>query len=832
MTTTVTDQETYLREDAFEETLKYFNGDELATSVFIDKYALKNKQQKLLEKTPDDTHRRLAREFARIEKNYPNPMDEDEIFELFRNFDHIVAQGSPMSAIGNPYQYISAGNCFVLESPYDSYSGILYTDTQQVSLMKRRCGVGFDISNIRPKDVPVQNAAKTTDGIGLFMERYSRTTREVAQKGRRGASLLSCSVEHPEIETFINIKRNLDKVTGCNISVRLRDEFMKAVMEDGEFVQQWPIESKSPSITRRVKAKEIWDQIIDSAWASGEPGVMFWDTMNIYSPAHLYGSVDKAFYNRSTNPCGEVVQGTDSCRLMLLNLFSFVENAFKDNAYFNFEKLAIYAQKAQRLMDDLVDIEIELIQRIIDKVESDPEPEHIKRIEIDMWTEFLRVCKLGRRTGLGVTGLGDALAAMGIHYGNTESIEITESIYRTICLNAYRASCMMAKERGAFGIYDYDLEKDNPYLRRIFDADPEIEKLHKKYGRRNVALLTTAPAGSVSLLTQTTSGIEPVYLLEYKRRKKINSDDKDSRVDFIDNVGDCWQEYIVYHHKFNKWMEVTGKSDVKESPYYKATSNDINWIQSIEMQAAAQKWICHSISKTVNVPNDTPKETIDAIYRHAWKKGCKGLTVYRDGCRTGVLVSDKKTEKPVAKIPKTDAPKRPESLPAEIHHFTSKNIRYYVAVGLYEGEPYEVFTGLNHDKEGDIVIPKYVKEGNIQKIKRGQYRLNHLNKNEEIEEFALTNGHSDDNADALTRAISLSLRHGADISYIVHQLEKTKGDMVSFTKVLGRSLKKYIVDGSKISGEDCPKCAEQGVKNSLIRQDGCCSCSSCGWTKC
>lgn len=808
--------EDYSYEEAFEKSLEYFNGDDLAAKVFLDKYALRNNNQNLLEASPKQMHERLAKEFARIEAKYPNPMSESEIYDLIDNFKYIVPQGSPMTAIGNPYKFQSAGNCFVLESPCDSYAGILYTDQQQAQLMKRRCGVGFDVSNIRPKHMNVRNAARTTDGIAIFMERYSNTCREVAQNGRRGALLQSISVHHPEILTFINIKRDKKKVTGANLSIRLSDEFMKAVDKDTDYELRWPVDSVDPIVSETVRARDIWDAIVDSAWTCGEPGLLFWDNMNQYSPAHLYGKVDSAFYNRSTNPCGEIVMGLDSCRLLLTNLLSFVENPFTDKARFDYKHFSEVVQKAQRLMDDIVDIELELINRIIEKVKRDPEPADVKQIEINMWKTFKDTCAKGRRTGLGVTALGDAIAALGIRYGSEESIKITEKIYKTLAINAYQSSCIMAKERGAFPLYNQNLEENHPFIKRILGSDTALKEMHNKYGRRNIAITTTAPAGSVSVLTQTTSGIEPPYLLSYMRRRKINPDNPNQKADFIDDLGDKWEENQVFHHGLKQWMDITGETDLEKSPYHNATSRDIDWVASVDLQAAAQKWVCHSISKTCNLPSDVSKETVAEVYMQAWKKKCKGFTVYREGCRSGVLIDIE--ESISTKIVKTRAPKRPKELPSDLHFTTVKGEHYFVVVGAIDGkDPYELFVGNN-----GFVSKRGVLKGITVREKRGVYHG-------AFDDIEIRNisSYCSDEEEALTRMVSTALRHGTDVSFIAHQLEKSKGDLSCSSKAIARVLKKYIPDGKEVSGEECQECGGQ-----LTRESGCIICKACGFSKC
>lgn len=807
---------TYTHEEALEASKQYFNGDELAADVFVSKYALKNNNGELVEKTPTDMHKRLSKEFARIESKYPNPLSEETIFGLLDRFKYIVPQGSPMSAIGNDYQIQSASNCFVLDSPLDSYAGILHTDQQQAQIMKRRGGVGFDISNIRPKGMTTQNAARTTDGIGVFMERFSNTCREVAQNGRRGALLLSISVHHPEIKTFINIKRDKKKVTGANISIRVTDEFMQAVKNNKDVQLRWPVDAEKPIISNYVSAKDIWQEMMEAAWNSAEPGVLNWDTATRMTPADIYK--DDGFGSISTNPCGEIILSKwDSCRLMAINLSSFVEHPFTKNATFNFPLMNDVVEKAQRLMDDVVDIEIELIDKILNKIEADPEPADIKQIERELWQSIRKACVSGRRTGLGITALGDTLAMLGEKYGSEQSIKTTEEIFKTLAIASYRSSCIMAGERGAFPVFNAKLEQNHPFLDRIWDAAPDVKKLYNKYGRRNIANTTTAPTGSVSIMTQTTSGIEPAFLLFYSRKKKIIGGDENTRVDFVDLMGDKWQTFDVYHHHFKTWMDISGKTreDHQLSPYFGATSSDVDWKASVKLQATAQKWICHAISKTCNLPNTATCELVSEVYMAAWEQGCKGFTVYRDGCRDGVLTA--KTAENNSLI-KTEALKRPSELQCDVHHIKVKGQEYFVLVGLLNGkEPYEVFAGLNGH------IGKNVKNGRLTKKARGKYHA-YLDDGTEMPSVA---EYIEDSEEAITRMVSTALRHGADIGFVVHQLEKTKGEMMSFSKAMARALKKYVPEGQKVKGEECGECGA-----ALVRESGCVMCKSCGWNKC
>lgn len=820
-----------------ESVVEYFGGDELAADVF-NKYALRDVDGKRLEALPTDTFRRLAGEFARIEAKYPNPMSEDEIFRLLDGFKKVVPQGSPLSGIGNPYQLQSLSNCFVIDQPHDSYGGILFSDQEQVQIMKRRGGVGMDVSNIRPKGQPTTNAARTTDGIGVFMERFSNSTREVAQGGRRGALMLTIDCRHPEIETFIDIKRDLKKVTGANISIRFTDEFMRAVESNTGFCLRWPVEAhpEDAEIVKMVDAKQVWEKFVDAAWASAEPGALFWDTVVNQGVVDCYRDV--GYKTISTNPCGEIpLSPYDSCRLMVVNLTSFVLDPFTDNARFDFDQFNDVVMKAQRLMDDLVDLEVECVDRILEKIENDPQPNHVKQIEKDLWTKIRAAGLNGRRTGLGITGLGDALAGLNVRYGDNCSIDITNEIYKALAIGAHRSSLIMAKERGAFPVWDYEKEKNHDYLRRVINCcNGEYADMWKVTGRRNIALTTTAPVGSISCLTQTTSGIEPAFLLSYKRRRKITQGDTKSVADYVDPMGDKWQEYTVYHHWFKKWMDVTGKTDPKDSPYWGGTANDIDWTKSVEIQAAAQQWIDHSISKTCNLPNSATRETVNDVYMKAWKMGCKGFTVYRDGCRTGVLVA---TEEKKVEQPKTAAdfhPKRPKELPCDIHRVNVKDDAgnaqsWMVLVGLKDGMPYEVFSGLAEH----IEVPKKTKAGTL--IRNGKkdgvatYNLRvPIGTDDEILFKDVVNLFANPTQGAFTRTISLALRHGIPVNFVVDQLQKGKdSDMFAFSRCVARVLKGYIPDGTKSTSEK--KCKECG-SDQVFYMEGCLTCSSCGSSKC
>ena len=847
---------TYTHEQVIQASTEYFHGDELAASVFAGKYALQDLEGNYLEESPKDMHRRLASEFARIEQNYPHPMSEEEIYSLLENFKYVVPQGSPMSGIGNDYQIQSISNCFVIASPEDSYGGILKTDQEQVQIMKRRGGVGFDVSNIRPKNLATSNAAKTTSGLEVFLDRFSNSCREVAQDGRRGALMISLSVHHPQIRDFIKIKRDLTRVTGANISIRLSEEFMCAVRGGDEMQLRFPVDAKEPIVEEWVSAQDLWHEIVESAHASAEPGLLFWDTAKRMTPSDIYEA--EGFGSTSTNPCGEIILSPyDSCRLMLINLTSFVKNAWANNSEFDFDHFGEVAQKAQRLMDDMIDLEIEKIDKILAKIETDPESLDAKQPEINLWNKVKEQAVNGRRTGLGITGIGDALAMLGITYGSQKSIEMTEAIYKALAVNSYISSMVMAKERGAFAVHDSNREEGHPFLDRIFDAIDESGLLpsagpmgehwparywNAHFGRRNIANTTTAPAGSVSVLTQTTSGIEPAFMLHYTRRKKINPNDKDARVDFIDDLGDRWTEFSVYHHGFNQWIDtidvdegetISNEKLIAMSPYAGATANEIDWVSKVDLQAAAQKWVCHAISNTTNLPADIDVETVKQVYMRGWESGCKGITVYRDGSRSGVLVSEgtaQTEDRSSMKFVDNAAPKRPELLPCEIHHATIKGEKWTLLIGLMEGRPYEVIGGLSKYVE----IPRKHRFGELRRRQRktmlSKYDL-HCGEGEE--EFAIKDVVSvfdNPNHAGYTRTISLALRHGAPIQYVVEQLQKDKeADLFSFSKVIARCLKNYIPDGTIGGDKTCINC---GAENSLVYQEGCVTCKSCGSSKC
>lgn len=822
----------YTKDDVQKATLEYFQGDELATDAWIKKYALKNEGGELLELTPDDTHRRLSREFARIEARYVQPMSEEEIYSYFKNFSRIVPQGSPMSAVGNPYRYQSISNCFVIESPYDSYGGIMKTDEEQAQIMKRRGGVGFDISSIRPKGMLTANAAGTTDGIGVFMQRYSNTTKEVAQGGRRGALMITCSVHHPEIETFITIKRDLNLVTSANVSIKLTDDFMNAVRENREYEQRWPVQKNAKHVVKRmVNARDVWKKIIASAHAVGDPGLLFWDRVVEMSPADVYA--DLGFETVSTNPCGELpLCAWDSCRLLLQNLYTFVIDPFAPNAKFDWDNFKKNTHVAQRLSDDLVDLELEAIDRILTKIDSDPEPESVKRREREMWEQIRSTTSQGRRTGLGITGLGDTMAALGIKYGSKKSIKFTDEVYRTLAIESYRASCELARERGTFAVFDRERERENPFIQRIMNEDEMLRMSYTINGRRNIANLTTAPAGSMSILMKLTNGIESAMFIETRRRRKMTNEDT-SIPDFIDHLGDRWQEYTFVHPKFKVWQDVTGNVDVKDSPYHGALINDIDWVASIDVLASAQKWVDHAISKTVNLPEDASLETVEQCYMKAWENGCKGCTVYRAGSK-GDVISDASKKKTITIQPKSivesHAPKRPQTLDCDVHKCTIKGEAWTIIVGMFDNKPYEVFGGLSKYVE----IPRKIKKGRLKKNGKkdgvATYNLEFGDEDDLMIIKDIVDTFDNATQGAFTRTLSLALRHGIPVQYIVEQLQKDKkSDITSFSRVIARVLKDYIPDGTEIGGvlAECPECHAK-----LVYHGGCVGCSKCAWSLC
>ena len=846
------EKKTYTYDEAFQASLAYFDGDELAAKVWVNKYAMKDSFGNIYEQTPADMHWRIANEIARIERRYANPMSAEEIFNLIDHFRFIIPQGSPMTGIGNDYQIASLSNCFVIgmDGNADSYGAIIRIDEEQVQLMKRRGGVGHDLSHIRPKGSPVKNSALTSTGLVPFMERYSNSTREVAQDGRRGALMLTVSIKHPDSEAFIDAKMTEGKVTGANVSVKMDDDFMQAAVEGRTYVQQYPIDSNEPLYTKEVNAAELWHKIIHNAWKSAEPGVLFWDTILRESIPDCYA--DLGFRTVSTNPCGEIpLCPYDSCRLLAINLYSYVRNPFTPEATFDFDLLRDHVAKAQRIMDDIIDLEIEKIKKIQDKIETDPESEEIKFAERHLWQKIMDKSTKGRRTGVGITAEGDMLAAMGYCYGTDEATEFAVSVQQTVALSAYRSSVTMARERGAFEIFDAEREKANPFILRLAEADPALYADMLKYGRRNIACLTIAPTGTVSILTQTTSGIEPVFMPVYKRRRKVNKDDPDVHIDYIDETGDCFEEFIVYHHKFLTWMKVNGYDTTKnysqdeinallaESPYHHAAANDIDWVKKVQMQGRIQKWVDHSISVTINLPADTTEELVNELYIEAWRQGCKGCTVYRDGCRSGVLIAtdEKKDDKkrcepcdcrqPVVEV-------RPKVLKCDVVRFQNNREKWVAFVGLLEGRPYEIFTGLQDDDEG-ILLPKSVTEGVIIKnvdengIKR--YDFQFTNKrgykttieglsekfNKEFWNYA--------------KLISGVLRYRMPIDQVIKMVSSLQMDNESINtwKVgVERALKKYIVDGTAVKDQACPSCGEQ----TLVYEEGCLHCTNCGYSRC
>jgi len=844
---------TFSPEEIRKASFEYFKGDDLATKVWATKYALKDSFGNTYELTPDDMHRRLAREIARIENKYPNPLSEDELFELFRNFKYIVPQGSPMTGIGNEFQVASLSNCFVIgfDTDSDSYGAIIKLDEEQVQLMKRRGGVGHDLSHIRPKGSPVKNSALTSTGIVPFMERYSNSTREVAQDGRRGALMLSVSIKHPDSESFIDAKMESGKVTGANVSVRLHDDFMEAAISNQPFTQQYPVLSKEPWYKKEVDANAIWKKIVHNAWKSAEPGILFWDTIIRESVPDCYA--DLGYKTVSTNPCGEIpLCPYDSCRLLAINLYSYINNPFTPEASFDFELFHKHVGVAQRIMDDIIDLEMEKIEKIIEKIQTDPEDDVIKRTEFQLWEKIKTKTSQGRRTGVGTTGEGDMLAAMGLRYGTDEATDFSEKVHKAVAIAAYRSSVTMAKERGAFTVYDAKREENNPYIQRLNSADPELYKDMVKYGRRNIACLTIAPTGTTSIMTQTTSGVEPVFMPVYTRRRKVNPNDKNVRIDFVDENGDSWEEYVVFHHKFVTWMEANNipttkkytKDEVEElvakSPYYKATANDVDWLKKVQMQGRIQKWVDHSISVTINLPSDATEELVGHLYEEAWRCGCKGVTVYRDGSRAGVLIAvedkkeDKKEEKKICFNYDEAHLTRPKELDCEIVRFQNSKDKWIAFVGLKDGRPYEIFTGLADDEEG-ILLPKTVNEGRIIKTvdEHGnkRYDFQFVNKRGYKTTVEGLSHKFDKEFWNYAKLISGVLRYGMPIDQVIKLVSGLQLDNESINtwKVgVERALKKYIPDGTQINEQACPSCNQK----SLVYQEGCLTCKSCGYSKC
>ncbi len=839
---------TYSQEEAFNAALKYFKNDDLAARVWLNKYALKDSEGNIYEATPNDMHRRIAKELARVELNYANPLTEDAIFDLIKDFKYIVPQGSPMAGIGNPYQIASLSNCFVIgnSGESDSYGGIMKIDQEQVQLMKRRGGVGHDLSHIRPKGSEVKNSALTSTGIVPFMERYSNSTREVAQDGRRGALMLSVSINHPDSEDFIDAKLEQGKVTGANVSVKIDDSFMKAVKNGTNYIQKYPVFSSQPKVSKEIDASALWNKIVYNAWKSAEPGILFWDTIINESVPDCYA--DLGYKTVSTNPCGEIpLCPYDSCRLLAINLFSYVENPFTEQAKFDFDLFKKHVALAQRIMDDIIDLELEKIDNILRKIDEDPEVEDVKTIERNLWINIKRKAEEGRRTGVGITAEGDMLAALGIRYGSKKGNKFSIEVHKTIAIEVYRASVYLAKERGAFSIFDANREKDNPFINRLKEADSKLYYEMLEYGRRNIALLTIAPTGTTSLMTQTTSGIEPVFMPVYKRRRKVNPNDKNVRIDFVDEVGDSWEEYVVFHHRFKQWMEVNGieisknlsQSElddlIKKSPYYKATSNDVDWLSKVQMQGAIQKWVDHSISVTINLPNDATEELVGELYLKAWEEGCKGVTVYRDGSRSGVLISndEKKEDKPqdlLTAFPK----KRPQVLESDVVRFQNSKEKWIAFIGLINDKPYEIFTGLADDEDG-ILIPRWVNDGLIIKNRNedGTSRYDFQYKNKRGYKTTIEGLSHKFNPEFWNYAklISSTLRHGMPIDKIVDLINSLQLDSESINtwkNGVVRALKRYVEDGTKAKGHVCDNCKS----DNLIYQEGCLTCKDCGSSKC
>ena len=852
---------TYSYEEAFASSLKYFGGDELAARVWLNKYAMKDSFGNIYECNPSDMHRRIAAELARIERKYANPISEEEIFELLDGFRYLIPAGSPMTGIGNNHQVASLSNCFVvgLDGDADSYGAILRIDEEQVQLMKRRGGVGHDLSHIRPAGTPVNNSALTSTGLVPFMERYSNSTREVAQDGRRGALMLSVSIKHPDSEAFIDAKMTEGKVTGANVSVKIDDEFMDAAINDKPYVQQFPIDSDNPLVRKEINARTLWKKIVHNAWKSAEPGVLFWDTIIRESIPDCYA--DLGYRTVSTNPCGEIpLCPYDSCRLLSINLYNYVENPFSDKARFDFEKFRKHVTIAQRLMDDIVDLELEKIDLIMKKIASDPQSDEVKGAEMHLWEKIKRKSGLGRRTGLGITAEGDMIAAMGLRYGTQEATDFSVNVHRTLALTAYRSSVTMAQERGAFEIFDGEREKDNPYLLRIKEADAQLYQDIMTYGRRNIACLTIAPTGTTSLMAQTTSGIEPVFMPVYKRRRKVNPNDTDVHVDFVDEVGDSFEEYIVYHPKFLEWMRVNGIDSTKRysqeeidelvsrSPYYKATASDVDWLMKVKMQGAIQKWVDHSISVTVNLPNDVDEDLVDRLYVEAWKSGCKGCTIYRDGSRAGVMISvskkDKKKDKKkeeggnLNRVSDFKHPAvtevRPQVLECDVVRFQNNKEKWVAFVGLLDGYPYEIFTGLQDDEEG-IVLPKTVTKGKIikQVSEDGTKRYDFQFENKRGYKTTVEGLSEKFNPEYWNYAklISGVLRYRMPIDHVIRlvsSLQLKNESINTWKNGVERALKKYVQDGTVADGQKCPVCGQE----TLVYQEGCLICKNCGASRC
>lgn len=836
---------TYSFTEALSHCLKYFNGDELAANTWLSKYAMRNKQGDFLECTPVEMHKRMAKEFAKIESLYKvkkeqtgflseygkhrEDLNVDSIFNLFHKFKYVIPQGSVMSSLGNPHVIASLSNCIVLPEIYDSYGGVFYTDQQMAQLFKRRCGVGIDISTLRPSGQNVSNAAGTTSGAVSFMDRFSNTTREVAQNGRRGALMITMDIAHPDIEQFVTIKQDLKKITGANISIKVSDEFMNAVKTNSKFTLKFPVDSKNPVITKTIDAKELWNTITKCAHNTAEPGIIFWDRQHLYSTSSVY----PGFKNVSTNPCSEIaMQGGDSCRLMALNLYNFVDAPFTPEAKFNFKNFYEITYEAQRLMDDLVDLELEAIEKILAKVNSDPEPDFIKQVELETWKLLYNAGKKGRRTGLGFTALADTLAALNIKFDSNEALAITEELMKTKCKAEFDSSIDMAIERGKFEAYDNNYEDQSEFITMMKSELPEVTSRMQKFGRRNISISTVAPTGSISLLAQSSSGIEPVFLLSYKRRKKVNPGDPNSKVDFVDNLGDCWQEFTIYHHRLKDWMSITGNEDITKSPYFKSTANDINWEKRIQLQSVVQKYTTHSISSTINLANNATEELVGDIYLKSWEAGLKGITVYRDGSRAGVLVSDKEKTK-AEQIKDSVPPKRPAKIDAFIMRFTNHNEKWIAFVGIINNRPYEIFTGKAEDS---FILPEWITKGWIIKSKtdpgKSRYDFQYLDKDGyKVTIEGLSRSFNKEYWN-YAKLISGILRHGMPLIHVIDLIENlnfSNESIITWKSGLERALKQFIPNGSQAKDKQCPSC---GDPSGLIYEEGCLKCKSCGHSKC
>ena len=841
---------TYTYEDAYAASLAYFDGDELAARVWVNKYAMKDSFGKIYERSPEDMHWRLATEIARIEQKYPNPMSAQQVFDLLDHFRYIVPAGSPMTGIGNSFQVASLSNCFVvgLDGDADSYGAIIRIDEEQVQLMKRRGGVGHDLSHIRPKGTAVKNSALTSTGLVPFMERYSNSTREVAQDGRRGALMLSVSIKHPDSEAFIDAKMTEGKVTGANVSVRIDDEFMKAAAEGRKYHQQFPIDAEHPSVEKEIDAANLWKKIVHNAWKSAEPGVLFWDTIIRESVPDCYA--DLGYRTISTNPCGEIpLCPYDSCRLLAINLYSYVENPFTKDATFNYPLFRKHVGMAQRIMDDIIDLELEKIDLILAKIESDPQSEEVKGAERHLWKKIYDKSSQGRRTGVGITAEGDMLAAMGLTYGTPEATYFSTEVHKNVAVEAYRSSVQMARERGSFAIYDAEREKDNPFVNRIKSVDADLYEEMTKVGRRNIACLTIAPTGTTSLMTQTTSGIEPVFMPVYKRRRKVNPIDTNVHVDYVDETGDSFEEYLVYHPKFLTWMQVNGYDTekrytqseidtlVRNSPYYKATANDIDWKEKVKMQGAIQKWVDHSISVTINLPSTVTEDLVNELYVEAWRCGCKGCTVYRDGSRSGVLISaknDKKKEKHCECPPPVVTEVRPKSLDCDVVRFQNNKEKWVAFVGLLDGYPYEIFTGVLDDEDG-IALPKTVAKGHIIKnvdengVKRYDFQfVNRRGYKTTIEGLSERFNKEYWNYAKLISGVLRYRMPLTNVLKLVNSLQLESESINTWKNGVERALKKYVQDGTEAKGLQCPVCGHE----SLVYQEGCLICKDCGASRC